>query len=491
MPLLWVLPLGLYLLSFVFAFNARSTLGFALARTAPTVILLVGAMAMVSRGADGLSIAIAAVLMLFVVATALHRRLYATRPEPARLTLFYLVMSAGGALGGLFAAIVAPLLFDWVWEHPLLVLAAAALLPQTPLVPWMDRLGLSARQRRVARLALVLGAALLGWWMTRAIDAQADMTVHLLLLAIALLGVLALGNRWAFLAILLILMLARGGWTTLGESAAGIRERSYFGVYTVRQFDNPPTRVLSHGTTIHGRQFLDPERRDLPTSYYGPTSGVGLALSAADAIYGDNAQIGVIGLGTGTLACYREPGQRYTFYEIDPMVVDYSRNGVFTYLSDCAPDAQIHLGDARLELEAEPAQQYDILAVDAFSSDAIPLHLLTREAMHAYGRALKPDGLMLIHISNRYVNLRPVIAAHALENGWIALMRDDPGDPDRGISASYWVAIASDAVPMAKLLQSSPQTNWIELGDPRGPAWTDDFASILPYLDWDTILGDR
>ena len=433
----------------------------------------------------------AAVLMLFVVATALHRRLYATRPEPARLTLFYLVMSAGGALGGLFAAIVAPLLFDWVWEHPLLVLAAAALLPQTPLVPWMDRLGLSARQRRVARLALVLGAALLGWWMTRAIDAQADMTVHLLLLAIALLGVLALGNRWAFLAILLILMLARGGWTTLGESAAGIRERSYFGVYTVRQFDNPPTRVLSHGTTIHGRQFLDPERRDLPTSYYGPTSGVGLALSAADAIYGDNAQIGVIGLGTGTLACYREPGQRYTFYEIDPMVVDYSRNGVFTYLSDCAPDAQIHLGDARLELEAEPAQQYDILAVDAFSSDAIPLHLLTREAMHAYGRALKPDGLMLIHISNRYVNLRPVIAAHALENGWIALMRDDPRDPDRGISASYWVAIASDAVPMAKLLQSSPQTNWIELGDPRGPAWTDDFASILPYLDWDTILGDR
>jgi hypothetical protein len=491
MPLLWVLPLGLYLLSFVFAFNARSTLGFALARTAPTVILLVGAMAMVSRGADGLSIAIAAVLMLFVIATALHRRLYATRPEPARLTLFYLVMSAGGALGGLFAAIVAPLLFDWVWEHPLLVLAAAALLPQTPLVLWMDRLGLSARQRKVARLALVLGAALLGWWMTRAIDAQADMTVHLLLLGIALMGVLALGNRWAFLAILLILMLARGGWTTLGESAAGIRERSYFGVYTVRQFDNPPTRVLSHGTTIHGRQFLDPERRDLPTSYYGPTSGVGLALSAADAIYGDNAQIGVIGLGTGTLACYREPGQRYTFYEIDPMVVDYSRNGVFTYLSDCAPDAQIHLGDARLELEAEPAQQYDILAVDAFSSDAIPLHLLTREAMHAYGRALKPDGLMLIHISNRYVNLRPVIAAHALENGWIALMRDDPGDPEQGISASYWVAIASDAVPMAKLLQSSPQTNWIELGDPRGPAWTDDFASILPYLDWDTILGDR
>ncbi|ALG62179.1 MULTISPECIES: spermidine synthase [Citromicrobium] len=491
MPLLWVLPLGLYLLSFVFAFNARSTLGFALARTAPTVILLVGAMAMVSRGADGISIAIAAVLMLFVVATALHRRLYATRPEPARLTLFYLVMSAGGALGGLFAAIVAPLLFDWVWEHPLLVLAAAALLPQTPLVPWMDRLGLSARQRRVARLALVLGAALLGWWMAAAIDAQADMTVHLLLLGIALLGVLALGNRWAFLAILLILMLARGGWTTLGESAAGIRERSYFGVYTVRQFDNPPTRVLSHGTTIHGRQFLDPERRDLPTSYYGPTSGVGLALSAADAIYGDNAQIGVIGLGTGTLACYREPGQRYTFYEIDPMVVDYSRNGVFTYLSDCAPDAQIHLGDARLELEAEPAQQYDILAVDAFSSDAIPLHLLTREAMHAYGRALKPDGLMLIHISNRYVNLRPVIAAHALENGWIALMRDDPGDPEQGISASYWVAIASDAVPMAKLLQSSPQTNWIELGDPRGPAWTDDFASILPFLDWGTILGDR
>ena len=489
MPLLWVLPLGLYLLSFVFAFNARSTLGFALARTAPTVILLVGAMAMVSRGADGLSIAIAAVLMLFVVATALHRRLYATRPEPARLTLFYLVMSAGGALGGLFAAIVAPLLFDWVWEHPLLVLAAGALLPQNPLIAWMDRVGLDARGRLVARLALVAGAALLGLWMAHALDNAESFTVHLLLLAIALLGVLALGKRWAFLAILLIAMLARGGWDTLEESAQGIRERSYFGVYTIRQHSDPDTRLLLHGTTIHGRQFLDPERRRAPTSYYGPTSGVGLALSGAREIYGPRAQIGVIGLGTGTLACYREPGQDYTFYEIDPMVVEYSRDGVFSFLSDCAPEADIHLGDARLALESEPPQQYDVLAVDAFSSDAIPLHLLTREAMHTYGRALKPDGLMLVHISNRYLDLRPVIAAHAAENGWIALMRDDPAVREDGISASFWVAIASDPKPIARLLLSSPQTDWIELDDPAPQVWTDDFASILPLLDWNAILG--
>ena len=491
MPLLWVVPLGLYLLSFVFAFNERSALGFALARTAPTILLLAGAMAMVSRGADGVSVALAAVLMLFVIATALHRRLYADRPSPARLTLFYLVMSFGGALGGLFAAIVAPLVFDWVWEHPLLVLAAGALLPQIPLIPWMERFGLDARARLIARIALVAAAIALGLWMHAALGLAQDLTVHLLLLAIAVLGVLALGNRWAFLAILLVLMLARGGWDTLEDSADGTRERSYFGVYTVRQFADPPARALLHGTTVHGRQFLDPARALAPTSYYGPTSGVGLALSAAADIYGPDADIGLIGLGTGTLACYREAGQDYTFYEIDPMILDYSQDRVFTFLGDCAPGADVRIGDARLSLEDEPAQQYDILAVDAFSSDAIPIHLLTREAMHAYGRALKPDGLMLVHISNRYLDLRPVIAAHALENGWIALMRDDPGDPATGTSASFWVAISSDAVPMAKLLQSDPEADWIELGDPRGPAWTDDFASILPLLDWGAIFGER
>jgi len=491
MPLLWVVPLGLYLLSFVFAFNERSALGHALARTAPTILLLAGAMAMVSRGTDGVSVALAAVLMLFVVATALHRRLYADRPSPAQLTLFYLVMSAGGALGGLFAAIIAPLVFDWVWEHPLLVLAAGALLPQKPLIAWMERLGLDARQRFIARVALVAGAIALGLWMHAALSGQQDFAVHLLLLAIALLGVLALGSRWAFLAILLILMLARGGWGTLQDSADAIRERSYFGVYTVRDYADPDMRVLLHGTTVHGRQFLDPERRREPTSYYGPTSGVGLALGAAQDIYGPGADIGVVGLGTGTLACYRQPGQDYTFYEIDPMVLDYSRQAIFTFVRDCAPDAEIHMGDARLALEGEPPRQYDILAVDAFSSDAIPLHLLTREAMHAYGRALKPDGLLLIHISNRYADLRPVIAAHALENGWIALMRDDPGDPANGISASFWVAIASDALPMAKLLQSNTDADWIELGDPIADPWTDDYASILPYLDWGAILGER
>ena len=489
MPLLWVLPLGLYLLSFVFAFNERSVLGRALVRTAPTILLLAGATAMVSRGSDGVSLALAAVLMLLVVATALHRRLYADRPSPARLTLFYLVMSAGGALGGVFAAIVAPLVFDWVWEHPLLVLAAGALLPQTPLIAWMDRLRLDDRGRLLTRLALVAGAVALGFWMNTAIAKGHDLTVTALLVAMAALGVLALGSRWAFLAILLILMLARGGWHTIEESAEGIRDRSYFGVYTVREYDDPPTRVLLHGTTIHGRQFLEPEYRNLATSYYGPTSGVGLALSAADRIYGEGAEIGLIGLGTGTLACYRQPGQDYTFYEIDPQVVEYSTNGVFTYLRDCAPNAAIHMGDARLALESEPAGQYDILAVDAFSSDAIPLHLVTREAMHTYGRALKPDGLLLIHISNRYVDLRPVIAAHALENGWIGLLRDDPADPAYGISGSYWIAISSDGVPMAKLLQAHPEADWVELGKPHRPVWTDDFASILPLLAWEKILG--
>ena len=485
-PLLWVLPLGLYLLSFVLAFNPRSQLGFALARSAPIVLLLAGSMAMVSNAGDTLSIAFASVLMLLVVATALHRHLYELRPEPARLTLFYLVMSMGGVIGGLFTAILAPLLFDWVWEHPLLVLAAAALLPPRPLLPLLDRL--PEPRRRTARLVLVLIAALLGWWMIEAIGARQDGVVLALTVAIAALGLLALGARWALVAILAILMLARGGFDTLTTTLEGERARSYFGIYTVATSRDGRMRELRHGSTLHGKQLLDPALQSEPTTYYGRTAGIGLALRALPQVAGPDARVGVVGLGVGTLACYRQPGQRWTFFEIDPLVARYSRTRDFTFLERCAPDARIAIGDARLELAEGAADAYDLLAVDAFSSDAIPLHLVTREAFDIYDRALAEDGLLLLHISNRYIDLGPVLAAHAKERGWLMTLRDDPAS-DARLSSSLWVMMARDAEPLAPVLRVDPDSSWSGPPPPAERTWTDDHASILPFLIWENVLG--
>ncbi len=495
MPLLWVIPLGLYLLSFVFAFNERSALGYTLARVAPVVVLLAGGMAMVSQNAASLSIGLATVLMLFVLATALHRRLYFERPSPRRLTLFYLVMSAGGALGGVFTALVAPLLFDWVWEHPVLVLAAAALLPDRPLFAWMDRLGLNGRQKRIMVATLLAAAAGIAVLVNRWVMLQDDTLVLLGVLAAAACGVLVLGHRRAMVAVLFVLMLGRGGYQTLETSLEGSRDRSYFGVYTVRDLPEEGKRSLISGTTLHGLQFTENDKRREPTTYYGRDSGVGAALSQLPAIAGPGARVGVVGLGVGTVACYRTPGQHWDFFEIDRTVLSYSRDETFTFLSDCAPDAGIHLGDARIVLDRfrermRPEDRFDALVIDAFSSDAIPLHLVTDEAFDIYRRTLADDGLLLIHISNRFIDLSPMMAAMAQRHGMIGVLRShqDPPFAD-GISPSLWVVMAPDPKPLAALLSARPDLAWHRLPAPAEAVWTDDFASILPFIQWQNVLG--
>ncbi|WP_454598044.1 spermidine synthase [Qipengyuania sp. SM2507] len=490
MPLLWVVPLGLYLLSFVFAFNARSALGHTLARVAPVIVLLAGGMAMVSQGAESLSTGFATVLMLFVVAVALHRRLYDDRPSPARLTYFYLIMSAGGALGGLFTALLAPVLFDWVWEHPILVLAAAALLPNRPLIAWMDRLGLDRRQRRIAVLLVLIAAMVLSGLLNRWLVEQNDALVLLGMLGVAWCGILLLGYRWAMVAVLAMLMLGRGGYQTLATSAEGARERSYFGVYTVREQEYAGLRGLTHGTTLHGLQFTDPVDRREPTTYYGRDSGVGAALDVLPQLSGPDARVGVVGLGVGTLACYRQPGQAWDFFEIDPKVVDFSRGeDGFSFLRECTPDAPIHIGDARLVLEEFPDDRFDALVIDAFSSDAIPLHLVTTEAFGIYRRKLEDDGLLLLHISNRFIDLRPMVAALAREHGMTAILRSDQANLGPGISPSLWVVMSPDAGQLARLLTARRDLSWHRLPPPAQNLWTDDFASILPHIQWQNILG--
>lgn len=503
MPLLWVLPLGLYLLSFVIAFSTMNRLTEVFVFIAPTVLLTIGGLALLSSGGGSLLVALASLAMLFVVATALHGYLYHLRPAPQHLTLFYLIMSAGGVLGGLFAALLAPLLFDWVYEHPLLTLAAAMLLPLPVILPWDKWLKLSARTARLVVGLLVAVAAFASLRMVDGWSGRLDIDVGMWGFAILVIGVLVIGWRWAYVAVLALLMIGVGGWSTIQESLTGDRVRSYFGVYTVTDYPAQGQRRLAHGTTLHGLQRTDPAHRREATTYYGPQSGVGLTLARAEALAGPGASIGIVGLGAGTLACYRRPGQQWTFFEIDPVMVDIARDpGKFTFLSDCADDAPVVVGDARLQIAQQPPAQFDVVVIDAFSSDAIPLHLLTKEAIGIYARALKPDGILLIHISNRFFGLEPVLAEEARARGWTAAIRLDPGPATEGIddlTASNWVALTATPGRMTQLTgglrprdKADEDDAWVALQSTPGfERWTDDYASTLPVLMWGSLIGKR
>ncbi len=491
MPLLWVIPLGLYLLSFAFAFSDRRAAAHVIVLLTPAAVIFAGSFAMVSTSGGTMVAAIGALLLLFEVSVALHARLYDSRPGASKLTFFYFIMSLGGALGGAFTALVAPVVFDWVWEHPILILASATLLPLPAQLDWRRMAGLDRGMSWIALAVLLICATFVAAQLMTLVSDQSNELVQLfLLLALTGLGVLLMPWRWAFVLVLLLAMLAQGGVTTFKASRDHQRTRSYFGIYNV--YDTGPgpgqVRLLAHGTTLHGKQSLDPERRTEATTYYGDSSGVGLAMEAAPRLYGANARIGVVGLGSGTLACRHKPGQRWTIFEIDPAIVHYSRNGTFTFLQTCAPDARIVLGDARLELEKLAPQSLDLLAVDAFSSDAIPLHLLTDEALGVYERALTPGGLLALHISNRYIDLEPVLSAIAKKRGLVAMIRRDTPKGDL-VVASNWVVMARDPARLAQLRAASGGLKWEALDPARGAAWTDDHASVLPYIRWGAMLG--
>lgn len=490
MPLIWVIPLGLYLLSFVLAFADRRGAVGAVSRVAPVVVLFAGSYAMLSNGSGTLWAAGAACLLLFCVAVALHGRLYDLRPGPAQLTRFYLTMSAGGALGGVFTALVAPLVFDWAWEHPVLVLAAALLMPLEPPLRWRDSDGIEPGMARLALAFLLAFAAFLSWQMTD-YALQPDSGLRTIIMTIFLVGtgIMLMPWRLAFAAVLAMAMVAQGGVWTIRATLMGERTRSYFGIYTLRDDTDEHMRTLAHGTTLHGMQSLDPAHSREALTYYGPTSGVGLALKAAPVIEGAQARVGVVGLGTGSLACRSQAGQRWTFFEIDPVVLDFSRQGRFTFLKQCAPDARVILGDARLELADLPAASFDVLVIDAFSSDAIPMHLLTREAMQVYLRALSPRGLLLLHISNRYIDLAPVIGSTVQASGLAALSRlDFPEDTTR-YTPSRWIALSRDPAVLSALARADRDSPWSALKERAAGPWTDDHASILPYVRWDRLTG--
>ena len=485
MPLLWVVPLGLYLLSFSLAFSDWRSLAGRISHLAPLMMLMSGGVIFVDNTGYPALYAGLGLLLLFSVAVALHREMYDRRPDPVHLTRFYLAMSLGGVVGGLFCALFAPLVFDWGYEHPILILAASLLVAHQPLFRWSYELWQD--KGALFRWAVPLGAALLS--LVAGGVLLSDLPRNLKLAAagmIVILAVLSLGRRLPFSLCLGALMLGMGGWQVLERTATpGQMTRSFFGTYTVMDF-KPGLRSLVHGTTLHGVQYTDPKKATIPLSYYAPRSGIGIAMRAVPALYGEDARIGLVGLGTGSLACYAKPGQVWTIFEIDPVMVGIAQDPKsFTFLSRCTPDARIVVGDARLTLVKEPKASLDLLAIDAFSSDSVPMHLLTREAFASYAQTLRPDGVVLAHISNRFLDLRPVLGA-LTRDGWSVAIRDyDASEAELAANFNYsvWVALSRDAAQLKKLRMTAPDEAWYPLAaDVDFPGWSDDFASILPIF---------
>jgi hypothetical protein len=483
-PMLWVLPLGLYLLSFSIAFRDSWLLAELLPRLAPVFLLVFGATLIAGHQQYAYINALIGLLLLFIVSVACHWCMYQLRPPPDRLTGFYLAMSVGGALGGVFAGLLAPVLFDWTYEYPLLVLAAGVLVPQGFLLPIIGRLWSGdARARRIKALSVALAVVVLvviglrNPW-----DLFGPMHEQVAFVLIAVIGVTAMGTRVPFLIALAGALFLFGGYRAIQMSLSDARTRSYFGVYSVSEAMGE--RRLAHGTTLHGIQLTGARSR-LPTTYYSAGSGIGQAMQALPLLYGPGARVGVVGLGTGTLACYAKPGQQWRFYEIDPVVVGIARDsGKFSFLSQCLPDPQIVVGDARLRLAEEAPASLDLLALDAFSSDAVPMHLMTDEAFGTYGRALSRRGLLLVHISNRFMALSPVVAGAAQRGGWhAARLVYQPSELEEQDQAtiSDWIALSRDPQVLAALTAGRPR--WQPLRPKPGfTGWSDDYASVVPLL---------
>ena len=487
MPLIWVLPLGLYLLSFSVAFAERRGLAVALTRVSPFFIVFAACATFVDATAFPFALAGVTLVSLFVIAVAIHSRMFDLRPEPAHLTRFYLAMSVGGMLGGLFCALIAPLIFDWTYEHPILLMAAALLVVHQPIfaftAKFSDGSKAATRATRLGTIALLFIAVASIDIFEIPVGLSMTMLSGLILVSLA---PLTFGNRVLFPVLVGAVLLSMNGWDRLAMSIAdGKMTRSFFGIYSIGM-QAGKARTLVHGTTVHGIQMLDTVKSTMPTTYYAPKSGVGLAMTAAPALFGGKARIGVVGLGAGTLSCYSQPGQDWRYYEIDPVIVDIARNPKnFTFISQCLPGVTVETGDARLVLAEEANRKADLLVIDAFSSDSVPMHLLTLEAFETYRKHISDNGLLMVHISNRYLDLRPVLAG-AASHGWTARIRRYAVTDDERknfYTPSLWVALSPNKETIAKLEASSGSDGWSELkGRADFTPWTDDYGSILPLL---------
>jgi hypothetical protein len=481
LPLLWVVPLSLYLLTLIVAFARRRIVRRRWVEFVMPGVALVFLLAYLSGATQPPWFLVFLHLFFFFVAALMcHGRLADDRPATRHLAEFYLWMSVGGALGGLFNALVAPVVFKYIVEYPAAIVLACALIPrragsaagETARARWLDFGYAAALGVLTVALALVVVRA--GWTTQESIAlvVGAPLVVAYLLRHRPPRFALALGA----------IMLGSAFYHSL-DARTLLTERNFFGTLRVTQDAGSDVHWLYHGTTIHGRQSTQLSKQCEPLSYYHRTGPLASVFAAFDSRPG-SPNVAVVGLGTGATAAYARPGQRWTFYEINPAVVRVAETpDYFTYLSYCARavPVSIVLGDARLRLADAPAAAYGLIVLDAFSSDAIPLHLMTVEALDLYLSKLAPGGVLLFHVSNRSLDLHPVVADLALSRGLAALASDDnTRNPDK--EPSHWVAVARAAEDLAPLAGGAL---WQPLaGDPSRRVWTDDYSNIVRIFKW-------
>jgi spermidine synthase len=473
-PLLWVLPLALYLLTFTLAFARRPPLPHEhMLWLQPPVLMVVVLLLLTGFVEEAVATIPLHLAGLFVTSMVCHGELARRRPAVRHLTEFYLWISVGGVLGGIFNVLVAPVVFNNVYEYSLSI--ALSCLAR----PWPEeRQGWKEHGMMALRTVAVTGALLF-------IGANSkEMNPGLLMAsaaALMLLLTLALARTPLWLALCLGTVMTYSTVKAIREPGVLLAERSFYGRFKVVEFGVIERfHVLRHGSTLHGAQSLAHPRD--PITYYLPHGPMG-QIFAATARRAGRRKVAVVGLGTGTTAAYARAGEEWTFYEIDPHVVKMATDRrYFTYLPDSPARTRIELGDARLSLARASQPRYDMILLDAFSSDAIPVHLLTREAMGTYLDRLAPGGVIAIHISNRYLDLEPVVAALVRERGLAARVSSGPdGKRKRYESIATWVTVARTEEDLAIV---TADARWKPLTNRRVPPWTDDYSSLLSVFQW-------
>jgi hypothetical protein len=481
-PLLWVLPLSLYLLTWVLVFQSRPLLPHKwmlmiqpLAIAGVIVLLAVG-------GEQNLLLTLGGhQFCFFLIAMACHGELARTRPAAKYLTGFYVALSFGGMVGGLFAGLIAPFAFSWVAEYPILLALAALCRPASG-----ERWPAWSRWYWPLLAALAIALIVPAWFQGQIPSWLEDHRVWVAGSVGVLAGLAALGlnaSRWKIFATAVVaLALIR---IYPADDGRVVTARSFFGVHKIVITPHGQYHVLMHGTTIHGAQkFLNADGspvtgRPEPISYYHKDGGIGRAIAAIRERKAAPLRVAVIGVGAGTLTCASEPGENWKFFDIDQTMVDTAKDPkYFTYMQSCAPDVKPVIGDARLTFAREPDGIYDVIIVDAYSSDAIPIHLATREAMKIYKDKLAPQGIVVMHVSNRHLELESVVVGIADANdlrSWV--YNEDSGRDDEYIFSTDVVVSAREDADVGSLASSD---KWAETEPTDGQrVWTDDYSNIL------------
>lgn len=503
-PLLWIIPLSVYLLTFIVAFARRPWLPQIFWARALPIVMLPLIIAMAARANHPFTILVPLHLLgLLVVAMACHGALAEDRPPASYLTEFYLWISVGGVLGGAFNALLAPVIFKTVVEYPL-TLVLACLLGVRPDKTRTDinsadangeaprEATVESRKRTfdVALPAVVLVVTAVLILVLQARGLKEGPQALALMFGLPALFAFSFSRRplrfaLAVGAILLASSLFyRGGL----ESRVLLCERSFFGVHRVTIDAQERFRLLMHGNTLHGLESLDPARRGEPLSYYTRSGPIGDVFEAVPAALPRFKNIGVVGLGAGCIAVYARPEQRWSFYEIDPIVANVASDPqYFTFLRDCRAPHTIVLGDGRLKLLSAPDGFFDLLILDAYSSDSLPVHLVTREALQLYLRKISPHGVLAFNVSNRHLDIEPVIGNLARDAGMFCLSRADDDIPaevlSKGKTASQWMVVAQRKESLGAL-NNKPLWKKARTDENIG-VWTDSYSSLLSVFRWE------